>query len=439
MKEKTIGFLFGMLIIVACTKKVVPPQLELPDQIENVKIHELRSGLGPCEPTICIDPTDPTRVVAGAVLDYIYVSNDGGKTWSTDKLISKFGVYGDPVIRIDQSGMVYYAHLSNPDGRAYGSEAFLDRIVVQRSDDHGLTWNEGSYSKIRGSKDQDKQWLTIDPDDHTILMTWTEFDKYGSNEEKDKSRILFARSDDQGLSWTDPIMINEIEGNCIDDDQTTEGATTAIGLNGVYYCAWAYDEKIYFDVSKDKGKSWLHEDKIIADQINGWSISIPGLNRCNGMPFLKMDRSNGPYKGRLYLNWSDQRNGDNDTDIWVKYSDDGGDKWSDPIRVNDDEPGRHQFLSNIDVDPMTGIIYVIFYDRRNHDDDSTDVYMAISQDGGESFNNIKVSESPFVPNTNVFFGDYNDISVYNNIVRPIWTRNEGRTLSVWTALIDMND
>jgi hypothetical protein len=78
----------------------------------------------------------------------------------------------------------------------------------------------------------------------------------------------------------------------------------------------------------------------------------------------------------------------------------------------------------------------VFYDRRNYNDNKTDVYMAVSKDGGESFENFKISNSPFVPNSGVFFGDYTGISAHNNIVRPIWTRLENSDLSVWTAIID---
>ena len=63
--------------------------------------------------------------------------------------------------------------------------------------------------------------------------------------------------------------------------------------------------------------------------------------------------------------------------------------------------------------------------------------MALSEDGGETFINFKVSDEPFVPWNGVFFGDYNNVSSHNNVVRPIWTRlHEGEGLSVWTAIID---
>ncbi len=62
--------------------------------------------------------------------------------------------------------------------------------------------------------------------------------------------------------------------------------------------------------------------------------------------------------------------------------------------------------------------------------------MALSRDGGETFINFKISESPFLPYSATFFGDYTNVSVYNNVVRPIWARLEGSDLSVWTAIVD---
>ena len=55
----------------------------------NVQIHVAGQeplGYAPCEPSIAIDPTNPDRVVAGAVLDYVYVSEDAGQSWTRDRL-----------------------------------------------------------------------------------------------------------------------------------------------------------------------------------------------------------------------------------------------------------------------------------------------------------------------------------------------------------------
>ena len=178
---------------------------------------------------------------------------------------------------------------------------------------------------------------------------------------------------------------------------------------------------------------------MVTDQPGGWSFDIPGITRCNGMPVLVCDLSNGPHRGTLYLNWSDQRNGTGDTDVWLARSTDGGRTWSAPQRVNDDKKGRQQFLTWLAVDQTTGHLYTVFYDRRAYDDERTDVYLAVSRDGGQSFENMKISESPFDPVSFIFFGDYNHISAHAGMVRPIWTRLENNVLSVWTALIDFKN
>ena len=104
--------------------------------------------------------------------------------------------------------------------------------------------------------------------------------------------------------------------------------------------------------------------------------------------------------------------------------------------MNDDKKGRQQFFPWLAIDQVTGHLYVVFYDRRNHTDEKTDVYVAVSQDGAKSFKNLKVSTKPFLPNSLVFFGDYNHISAHDGVVRPIWTRLDGVNLSVWTAIMD---
>mgnify|MGYP002151765079 CR=1 FL=1 len=90
------------------------------------------------------------------------------------------------------------------------------------------------------------------------------------------------------------------------------------------------------------------------------------------------------------------------------------------------------------VDQATGWLWFVFYDRRSYTDNRTDLYMALSKDGGASFQNFKVSETAFTPNTNQFFGDYTNVTAYNNIVRPIWTRMDGVSTTVLTALIDVS-
>ncbi|MEK9136533.1 MAG: T9SS type A sorting domain-containing protein, partial [Bacteroidota bacterium] len=301
-------------------------------------------------------------------------------------------------------------------------------------------WNTGvgvGFSPPR--KNQDKEWIAADmtnsPYRHNLYMTWTEFDRYGSASTADSTRILCSRSTDAGATWSTPVRVSDRSGDCIDSDNTVEGAVPAIGPNGEVYTAWSGPLGIMFDKSTDGGVTW-GGDIFVSDQPGGWDFDIPGINRCNGLPITACDMSNSPHRGNIYVNWSDQRNGAINTDIFLAKSTDGGATWSPATRVNDDMIAAQQFFTWMTIDQTTGYLYFVFYDRRNTSGNATDVFVARSTDGGETFTNFKVSQASFAPTSGVFFGDYTNIAAYRGKIYPIWMRLDGSILSVWTAIIN---
>ncbi|WP_157776904.1 sialidase family protein [Ichthyobacterium seriolicida] len=293
----------------------------------------------------------------------------------------------------------------------------------------------------------------------------------------------YCYSFDGGNTWeVERIMSSTSE-------EESKASASAYGLNGEIYVSWSYDDKIYFNKSLDNGKSWLYNSSlVISEQEGGGSQNIlgmgkcheftqleninsyhdgqyfkslddgkawfydglviskqkgkkghiSGIGRCNGFPVTCVDRSDSKYRGTIYVNWSDQRNGSDNTDIWISKSTDQGDNWSEPIRVNQDNTKSHQFFTWMSVDPITGYIYIVYYDRSNYEGLKTDVSLAISEDGGITWKNEVISEKPFeeIPE-DVFFGDFNNISAYNGVIRPVWTRYDKETgLSIWTAIIN---
>ncbi len=437
MIMKTPLLLLLSVIAISCSAQSVmsPDEAPIAENYTAIMIKEASAiPMGPCEPSIAINLANPNNIVAGSILDRVYYSNDGGRTWTTDDLDSPYGVWGDPVVVSDTNGRILFFHLSDPTGRNWSSEEILDRIVCQWSDDGGETWSEGSYMGLAHPKDQDKEWAAVDLNSNTVYCTWTQFDDYNSDDKNDFSNILFSRSSDGGETWSEAIQINELSGDCLDDDNTTEGAVPAVGPNGEVYVAWALDEKIWFDRSFDGGETWEENDIHVTDQPGGWTVDISGINRSNGMPVTAADVSGGEFNGRVYVCWSDHRREGDGQDIWLATSDDRGTTWSDPIRINQDKTDKVQFLPWMAVDPITGGVHVVFYDRRAHDDDHTDVYLATSMDGGSTWVEEKINAESFLPLKHVFFGDYNNISAYDGIVRPIWTEFRGGRLSVWTAV-----
>ena len=388
----------------------------------------------PEEPSIMVNPLNTNEIIAGANISKYSFSIDGGYTWTDGNLTSaQYGVWGDPCLIVDTAGRYYFFHLSNPPA---GEGNWIDRIVCQTTDSINGLWNEGTYTFLDGSKAQDKEWAIVDRTNNNIYVTWTQFDNYGTSNPLDSSIILFSKSTDAGQTWESPKRINDKAGDCVDSDNTVEGAVPAVGPNGEIFVSWAGPEGLMFNKSLDEGTTWLTENIFVSDIPGGWDFNIEGISRCNGLPITACDISNGAYRGNIYINWSDQQNGETDTDIWFSKSTDGGNTWCTPKRVNDDLSNKQQFFTWMCVDQITGYIYFVFYDRRNYDDTQTDVYMAVSKDGGETFINFKISDSPFIPNDLIFFGDYTNISAHNNVIRPIWTRLNNNQLSILTAIID---
>jgi hypothetical protein len=420
----------SILLLVLTVMILAEPHISLA-QYPNILVS---NEYDPNETCIFVNPKNTKQVLAGANLNSFYFSFDGGLTWNRNPMTSTLGVWGDPCVIIDTAGYFYFFHLSYP-----SSSTWLDQIVCQRSTNNGLSWSNGTGMGKNDPKQQDKEWAIVNQQNNEIYVTWTQFDSYGSTNPAKQSNIMFSKSSDQGLSWTDAIQINEVPGNCIDSDSTVEGAVPAVGPNGEIYTSWAGPAGLVFDRSLDGGITWLDNDIFVNDIPGGWDYTVPGIFRANGLPVTCCDLSYGAYRGNIYINWTDERNNtglNQDVDVWLVKSTDGGNTWSSPRRVNDDAPGKQQFFSWMTVDQVTGYIWFVFYDRRNYTDTRTDVYMAVSKDGGETFENFKVSESPFIPNANVFFGDYTGISAHNNVVRPIWTRLDGSALSAWTAILD---
>jgi hypothetical protein len=386
------------------------------------------------EPSIAIDPINPQFMAAGCNLDDYYYSLDSGKTWKAYDLKSEYGVWGDPVLTFDYTGRVYFFHLAN-----YSKTSWIDRIVCQSSDSVNGKFNNGTFPKPNGSKAQDKHWVIVNPKNNEIYVTWTQFDKYDSSAPEDSSVILFSKSIDQGKSWTTPFRISHYAGDCIDSDNTVEGAVPALGPNGEIYVTWSGPKGLVMQKSLDGGNTWLDQEKVLFEHKGGWDFPIPGLQRANGMPVLVSDMSNGPNRGTLYMNWCDQKNGTNNTDVWLSKSKDGGESWTTPIRVNQDSVKRHQFFTWMTVDQSDGSLYFVYYDRRNYNTNQTDVYLSASFDGGENFNDFKLTNKPFTPTDLVFLGDYLNIAAVNGTIRTIYPRMDSGKNSLWVTLISKEE
>lgn len=400
-------------------------------QFANVRLAEQKEGRSlPGEPTVIINHDEEGSIVAAMGTDQIVYTTDGGKTWNESTVTSPLGKGGSVGMIVDAKGRIYNFHRAEGEKPGEG----YDHLLCQRSDDLGKSWNEGSIIGGGSGKKNDKLGIAVNARKQILYAAWTQYDQYPSQESGCQSHIMFSMATNAGNKWDKPVAVNQLPGGCSNNGNSPAGATPAISMEGRIFLSWSNNGVIFFDRSYDEGKTWLRNDLPIAKQEGGWALEVPGFGTTYNGPTMLIDNSPSRYHGLLYLVFADQRSGTEDTDIWFHRSTRYGDSWAPPLRVNKDEPGHHQFAPAMAIDQATGALYIVYYDRRAYADNQTDVFLAWSFDGGASFSEKMISESPFTPSPIPFF-DHTSISAHNGIIVPVWTRVDDGKISVWTAIL----
>jgi hypothetical protein len=386
-------------------------------QVKFEKEVELGNQLMSCnEPAITINPSNTRQQIVATNTKHVFRSKNNGRKYKHARAESQYGVYGDPVLMYDEKGNCFYVHLSEDKTRKW-PESF-DRIVVQKSTNNGRTWNQGVGIGKNG-KMQDKAWISFDngfesPYKGKIYITWTQFDKYESKDSKDSSRILFAYSADRAESFSTPVIISDFGGDCRDSDSTLEGATTSTGPKGEVYALWAGHQQLYFDVSYDGGKTW-GKDKSILKTPKGWDLDTPDFMRTNGLPFLVSNR-----EGKLMACTAYEIDGYNR--VVVIESNDGGKNWSLPEVLQKDD-SSHYIMPHAFVDKTSGTFAVIYYKIKNK---QINVLLSYKKKDEKSFHTIRLNDHAcIVPGNGVFFGDYINVCIVNDIIAATWTETKG--------------
>ena len=375
------------------------------------------------EPSIAVNPNNPQQVVA-VFQDNVHASysTDAGHTWqAADGVDPKnYRVSGDVSAAFDNQGHAFVCYiafdkLGTFNYWAHG--ATRNGIFVRRSMDGGKTWEPDHIAVAEqptkpGIPFEDKPYIVADTSNSkyagNLYVGWTRW-------RIADSQMVISRSTDDGKTWSEPVEIDAHPGLPRDDNGAAEGFDGVVGPDGTLYAIWSQDNDIMLTVSRDGGKTFSHAQPIV--HTAPIMFAIQTLERANGFPQIAID----PKSKRLYVSWSDYRNGD--LDILVSTSADGGKKWSAPIRVNNDpvHNGAEQFFQWLAVDPTDGSVNVIFYDRRGDSVNRTQIVaLARSTDSGQNFKNYAWTEEPFEA-SGVFFGDYNGLAAYGGRVYGMWT------------------
>jgi len=375
------------------------------------------------EPGIAVNPSNPQQVVA-VFQDNAHASYsvDAGRTWTPAEGVDdkQFRVSGDVSAAFDNQGHAFICYiafdkLGTFNYWAHG--ASRNGIFIRRSLDGGKTW-EGNHIPVAeqptaaGIPFEDKPYIVADNSKSkfagNLYIGWTRW-------RLTDSQMVLSRSTDDGKTWSQPVEIDAHPGLPRDDNGAAEGFDGAVGADGTLYAIWSQDNDLMFTTSRDGGKTFSRARPIL--HTAPIMFAIDTLDRANGFPQIAVD----PKSKRLYVTWSDYRNGD--LDVFLSSSTDGGKHWDTPVRVNNDpiHNGAEQFFQWLAVDPTDGAVNVVFYDRRRDPLNRKQiVVLARSTDGGRTFNNYSWTDEAFEAG-GVFFGDYSGLAAYGGRVYGVWT------------------
>jgi hypothetical protein len=362
------------------------------------------------EPDIEVDPEDPDHMVAssndyGTCCDQFYTTFDGGQTWQTGNMSNQGpGQIGsDPVTVFDtRTDTVIHSSLNF---RGVGSgAACTGDLVVSLSHDGGLTWLApivvAQGFGCDNSKSQlfnDKEWMVTDnnPDSPfygRTYLTWTEF--FSDKGAYLSSPIFEAHSDDGGETWTTPQEISGSNASlCTFQEAGPAGqcdenqfSVPTVAPDGTVYVAFQneqnealwepeeqFDDQYLLVTSTDGGVTWSDPSFVagLEDGSRDYPTNVNDRQTLTGYQVRVNSAGNivaSPLTGRLFLVFSDNRNGVHDSDapvtnvdVFAVTSGNGGASWSGPVRV--DPSPTDQWFPWVDVSPADGTVGVIYNDR----------------------------------------------------------------------------
>ncbi|MEI6683241.1 MAG: T9SS type A sorting domain-containing protein [Bacteroidota bacterium] len=363
-------------------------------------------------------------------------SLDTGATWTGTVEGAGGSNSGDPAAVIDLNGRWFVGYIDNGNGQS-----------VSYSDDNGATWTVKKVGNGTALNMLDKNHLWVDIGPASPYKGYL-YDGWMVN-----NNISISYSSTNGASWSPPVAISA--GTAAGSHN--QGINFKCSPEGDVYAAWAvYDswtgtgspeKAVGFAKSTDGGATWQPAFRAINNIKGIRSYGVSQNMRVNSFPSMAVDLSNSPYRGSIYIVWTNVGypgvNAGTGTSVYMIRSTDKGNTWSPPIRVNTDTTaGKHHYQPWITVDQVTGYVSVVFYDNRNCLSTEAEAWMAYSTDGGTTFADLKVSDVTFTPSpipqmATKYMGDYLGISAYNGKAFPCWTDTRSGHCLTYISPIDI--
>ncbi|MBX3044354.1 MAG: T9SS type A sorting domain-containing protein [Candidatus Kapabacteria bacterium] len=419
------------------------------------------------ETWMAINPLDPNNLIAtsndnrflGGFQGFrmsAFVTKDGGRNWVHSPTPANSGHWitpqgsratiFDPGITYDHEGNVYYIYgFSETTWGSDDKDTEKNGVFVVKSTDGGSSWNALEEYGINGivaitndafqSSDNPfhdrysvgADWSETSPHQGNIYVTWRVF--------RGMNGVVFSRSTNGGNTWSSYRRL-ALGG------QAPQPVT---GPDGDVYVTWIDvdmngNSRAMFIRSTDAGNSF--GNPIEAQRIASIGNRHPSSGRfvltdkqdirVSSVPQMAVDISQSPNRGTIYIVQAGRETSNGPYGVYLAKSTNNGLSWEKNIRIDNSINRRDMFFPSISCDPKTGMVAVLYYSSQNDDDNvGVDAYVAISQDGGNTWRHLRVTPSTFYLNQrstvfpqggegNIYWGDYTHIVAFDNKVYPLF-------------------
>jgi hypothetical protein len=422
----------------------------------------------PAEDTTIHDTQSETAIVLGANSNIVVAYNDtgsfsypsnptasgyslstGGGTTFADKgslpgSPPYWGGFDQVLARSSKTGTIFLSDTSKNTNQPLTTALQGERVNIFRSLDNGASFSaplNGTPGPVAGVDSADKPWITVDnypgPGYGNVYLAWTDFMFKNDGSFTDKG-IFFTRSIDDGLTWGPsggvPIDVKPGANN-------VQGAWVTVGPDHAVYVFWWYggaSENILMSKSTDQGQTFSQPVIVTRLNTNGTAGDL-GLSSSNGQTFATNAYPQAAVNrvtGDIYVVFDDEPKGGtkDKADIYFTMSSDGGNTWSNPLRVNDDNTTNDQWQPALAVTPDGGRLGIFWYDRRlDPANNLIDRFGVIGTVSGHTVSfapNFRITDvsfppafgqDPYAPSN--YMGDYDMATADNNYFYTTWGDN----------------
>ncbi|MEZ4320198.1 MAG: sialidase family protein [Myxococcota bacterium] len=302
-------------------------RVDLAGELDNVDSHSTRMCVAP-DGAVYVVWVDDRTGTPNVWMNRKLPQGERDQDWLPAAVqVNQFGDSNvwNPDVACDANGLVYIVWEDDRDG-----EVESHQIYAQVSNTQGASWLPEDRLLEQDPDGRSNSFnpriVTADP---KVYVVW-------SDNINGAFDILMAQSYNRGIEWeTTPVRIES------DDPGEAWSAFPQITLNGSenVYITWedfrgggagiASGSDVYFSKSFDGGINFSEDKRLDITDGDGMHNSF--------VPKIANDGNN------VYVVWHDDRNGEAN-DVYMAYSADGGNTWSQDQRANSNQAGLFQSL-----------------------------------------------------------------------------------------------